>query len=343
MLRNRGLRLVSTIVLFIVLYLLCVTLPSAVVPDFRIVNQNVQLTLILLFAVTLILQILGDILNFSWANDGIVALIKRIIFDALAIGCCIVGVAVSLGNGLNEEPGFLSSAFQYAAVFSAPVLAFLYLIATTEDFPLESVPFYMPASFVGTFILGLIASAIFGGYSLSDTSGTIRALLILAIFIAMIIWRIKVGGAFSEFGEEGLYWKNYTPSSTGSTGRTGSTSGGGSGSGNADAPDGEMKSLARSNSGIHADGNDTLAYKAEVSRSYNTYRFTVTGAIHITSETKKSLITATETKRSLGRYFNEVYTRLERQANDLIRTKSKSNPAYGKFTVQVTHSLSSDY
>lgn len=195
-LNNKFLRLLTTVVFAIVIYLLFSVLPAAVMGEnFADIADEVSIMLALTIVEALLLQLLGDVLNSDKWNSGFLGLLKRILFTALTVLGVIVGIALTWSD-IGSNIGVFATALARTSSFVCPLLCAAWLVASSKGMSAKTAPFYMPAAVVASFLLGL-AFAFMG--SANQTANIIITLVDIALLVAMIVWRIKVGAEFSDY------------------------------------------------------------------------------------------------------------------------------------------------
>ncbi len=204
MLSSKGLRFVTTLIFIIVMYLLFILLPRLVMGERYAYVDISSLTLFLTVIATIVLQLLGDVLNFNNTDHGFLAVVKRVVFDVVAVLSVCFALALSLSSQAEEGANLnlFETALMNTRTFVLPTLCLLWLIATTKGFRLAAIPFLFPASMAGGYLLSLIFSALFRSMP-ANKSGFTFALFALLFLVVMIIWRIKAGAAFSNMGTDG--------------------------------------------------------------------------------------------------------------------------------------------
>ena len=195
-LNNKFLRLLTTVVFAIVIYLLFSVLPAAVMGEnFADIADEVSIMLAFTIVEALLLQLLGDVLNSDKWNGGFLGLLKRILFTALTVLGVIVGIALTWSD-IGSNIGVFATALARTSSFVCPLLCAAWLVASSKGMSAKTAPFYMPAAILASFLLGL-AFAFMG--SSNQTANIIITLVDIALLVAMIVWRIKVGAEFSDY------------------------------------------------------------------------------------------------------------------------------------------------
>lgn len=195
-LNNKFLRLLTTVVFAIVIYLLFSVLPATVMGEnFADIADEVSIMLALTIVEALLLQLLGDVLNSDKWNSGFWGLLKRILFTALTVLGVIVGIALTWSD-TGSNIGVFATALARTSSFVCPLLCAAWLVASSKGMSAKTAPFYMPAAMVASFLLGILFAFI---GSANQTANIIITLIDIALLVAMIVWRIKVGAEFSDY------------------------------------------------------------------------------------------------------------------------------------------------
>ena len=198
-LNNKFLRLLTTVVFAIVIYLLFSVLPAAVMGEnFADIADEVSIMLALTIVEALLLQLLGDVLNSDKWNSGFLGLLKRILFTVLAVLGVIVGIALTWSD-IGSNIGVFATALARTSSFACPLLCAAWLVASSKGMSAKTAPFYMPAAMVASFLLGILFACIGSSSASKQTANVIITLIDIALLVAMIVWRIKVGAEFSDY------------------------------------------------------------------------------------------------------------------------------------------------
>lgn len=197
-LNNKFLRLLTTVVFAIVIYLLFSVLPAAAMGEnFADIADEISVMLALTIVEALLLQLLGDVLNGDKWNSGFLGLLKRILFTVLAVLGVIVGIALTWSD-IGSNIGVFATALARTSSFVCPLLCAAWLVASSKGMSAKTAPFYFPAAMVASFLLGILFACV-GSAASKQTTNVIITLVDIALLVAMIVWRIKVGAEFSDY------------------------------------------------------------------------------------------------------------------------------------------------
>ncbi len=207
MLSNRFFRFLTLLLIIVVLGLISWLLFPTFCSTDSAFSSNYVFYPIFVFASAIIFQFFGDILNIGFLNGAIGSFIKRLIFVIVSIALAIFSIAMSsqMFNGGGENL-FSLGVFTYmvssANLIMAPVTCFAYLIGTSQEWDIEICPFFLPAGYFISFLLGVIAGLI--GLGNIGVANAFPLLITIACVIGMVIYRFKIGGAFSgdEYQDE---------------------------------------------------------------------------------------------------------------------------------------------
>ena len=232
MLRNRFMRLLTTILMFIAISIITSSLEITSTNNdwtWNIPDGTLFLTPTITFAVCIVAQILGDILNVdSILNNAFVTFLKRLVFFAVVIAGLLVGTGTSaIANGLGDmldanasviEIGVcLASAYAPAFALLSYVIGYILYSKNYHDTDDKKwLPFFFPISYFASIILGIILAAIITSAELDfDTS----ILVLIGVEIAIIIISIVACGKSGTwpFEEEGYYYSSSYSSSSSSS------------------------------------------------------------------------------------------------------------------------------
>lgn len=227
MLRNRFMRLLTTILMFIAISIITSYLEITSTNNdwtWNIPDGTLFLTPTITFAVCIVAQILGDILNVdSIFNNAFVTFLKRLIFFAVVIAGLLVGTGTSaiadgLGDMLDVNASIIEIGITLASAY-APAFALLsYVIGyilysknyhDTDD--KKWLPFFFPISYFASIILGIILAVIITTTKLDHDTAL---LILIAVQIAMVVIAIVACGKSGTwpFEEEGYYYSSSSSS-----------------------------------------------------------------------------------------------------------------------------------
>ena len=168
MLRNRFLRLLTTILMGVGLLLIAFWGEKALVnggsqiPDATLIGA-----VLITFAVCIIGQFFGDIMNVDACfNCGLFTFLKRLVFFAVVLLALFVGLSLAISYGgvadLLEEGASFFDVVLCSAVAYAPAFALLFYVLeyTVFSSPKVRMPFYFPLAYGAALALGVVSTLI---------------------------------------------------------------------------------------------------------------------------------------------------------------------------------------
>lgn len=232
MLRNRFLRLLTTILMGVGLLLIAFWGEKALVnggsqiPDATLIGA-----VLITFAVCIIGQFFGDIMNVDACfNCGLFTFLKRLVFFAVVLLALFVGLSLAISYGgvadLLEEGASFFDVVLCSAVAYAPAFALLFYVLeyTVFSSPKVRMPFYFPLAYGAALALGVVSTLIVTFAELQEESIFIVLGLTAVIVIAAIVLCVREDWPFEEYsgysygGSYSSYGGSYGGSSSGSYG-----------------------------------------------------------------------------------------------------------------------------
>ncbi len=343
MLKNRFMRLLTSILIMVVLLLLAVFVLGMFVPPTEQgrPNNEAKLYLGILILVPcvvgLIYQILCDILNTRVLCGAIGTWIKNVIFFILTAASAALQIVSLVGWATSSDANFYTNTLIAGFSFSSTLTGLAFMIATSSDYDPECLPFLTPISIGAGLVLGLIYAGIATIKQVQtnhDLLAGIGVLFSLAILVVMIIWKIRVDGPFTDFGyADGDYAK------TGSFLHDGRSKDGGQGSDNrmgkgaANELDRAMRSIASDFCGTFSAGcGDYLTMKTSYNGSSGSrISFSVFATITLSESTLNShgTFAHSQVEDLVRKYYSEC-DRIENAANEALRTVQQYHKGYDK-------------
>lgn len=340
MLKNRFMRLLTSVLITIVLFLLVVFVLCAFVPPLEEGSSDADMKTALGFlilvpcVVGLVYQILCDVLNTRILCGAIGTWIKNVIFFILTAASVVLQIMVMIGwSGTHFYTNMLTAGIGLSSTLTG--LAFM--IATSSDYDPECLPFLVLISVGAGLVLGLIYAGIATIKNVQtnhDLLAGIGVLFSLAILVVMIIWKIRVDGPFTDFGyADGDYSK------TGSFLHDGRSKEGGQGEDNrigkgaSNELDRAMRSVASDFCGTFSAGRgDYLTMKTSYNGSSGSrISFSVTATITLSESTLNShgTFSHSQVEDLVRKYYNEC-DRINNAANEALRTVQQYHKGYDK-------------
>ena len=217
---NRFARFVVTILMYAVIFV-----PTLIV-SLNVDNTFYIFMPTLVFAVCIVGQFLGDILNVeALFNNLFVTILKRLIFFAVIVGLTFFGAGVAISSGnwdllMQKNASFFTVGMTIASMFSAPIAFFAYELHYVSygkhAHRIENkrmLPILFPIIYIADVILSLIVAAILTSVKADSSTATAVLGIIAAVFIvaSVVISFITETWVFEEHGKY-YYTSSYTPS-----------------------------------------------------------------------------------------------------------------------------------
>lgn len=337
MLKNRFIRLLTSILITVALFLLVVYVLCAFVQPVEgstnnDMKGNFGLLILIPCAVGLVYQILCDIFNFRILCGALGTWIKNVIFFLLTAASAIFQmVCLYSWAGTDFYTNFLMAGLSLSSTLTG--LAFM--IATSSDYDPKCLPFLTPISIGAGLLLGLIYAGIATIKKVqmnADLLTAVGILFSLAILVVMIIWKIKVDGPFTDFGyADGDY------AGTGSFLHGGRSKDGGRGSdhrmgkGAFNELDRAMRSVASNFCGTYSTscGNSISITTSYGGSSGHRLSFDVSATISLTESTLNSYGSFAQSEvEDLMRIYHDECDRIESEANEALENVREYHQGY---------------
>ncbi len=366
MLSNRVFRLVTTALLLIGAFLVCMLYGTVFIQNERYQQGTlVFMPALLAFAVCLVNQICWDFLDVSFLNGKFGMKIKQILYFAIL---AISLLFACLVFGSEDKEFFLKeSAFGVGICISsclAPVVAaWCYLYVSCEDVDKEKLPF-MPLIAMG---ISLVVGIVLGFFKTSEFMvNTLPILLAVLGAIGIVVHGFLAEWPFEDSSSSGSYKRSYSRSSSySSSGSSYSSSGSSYKSSSSSSSGSRSYSSSSSSSSQNQDyrkkdgailsefGNrmwricknfsimKDLGYGASFhpdvmySRSSNSVTFTIGGKLYIKNSYAKDQYEVSQIKSEYERVLKDIANGLVSSASSEISSMRSEYQGFdGEFSIR---------
>ena len=211
---NRFARFVVTIFMYVLIFV-----PTLIV-SLSVDNTLYIFMPTLLFAVCIVGQFLGDIMNVEDIfNNLFVTIVKRLVFFAVIVGATFFGSGIAISGSswdtlMERNASFFSVGMIIASMFAAPIAYFAYklhyLSHSKHGHRIENkrmLPLLFPIIYVADVVFSLIVALILINVNANRSTATTVLGIIVAAFIvgSIVISLVSETWVFEEHGK--FYYK----------------------------------------------------------------------------------------------------------------------------------------
>lgn len=193
MLNKKGFRLLTQLGIIVILIVIsiCVLMPCA-----KLNNNDCAFSLSIGFIVGFIFELLGDTFNGRFTKGHFGGFIRRLLFIILSAISCLACFLVLIVHFQDIQTyNFFANMSIIGLSFVGPGICFAYLIGTSLDWDIKFCPLYILMGYVMGLLFGVILALL--ALVMPTFISFMAFLLAIGAFIGMIVYIVKVGGAFT--------------------------------------------------------------------------------------------------------------------------------------------------